>query len=109
MHLIFWCQVLQRLTTPRFVLTFLSPSRKLTGQNLGIGYDHFSIIRSFNIRYYIMFTVEEMSLNKQKLNQSTDPLPYFLYFQAVRVCIPILTNLRGMKRGVPPAARTMGS
>lgn len=56
-----------------------------------------------------MFAVQEMSLNKQKLNQSTDLLPYFLYSQAVKVCIPILTNLRGMKRGVPPAARTMGS
>jgi len=53
--------------------------------------------------------VEEMSLNKQKLNQPTDLLPYFLYSQAARVCIPILTNRRGMKRGVPPAARTMGS
>jgi len=40
MHLIFWCQVVQRLTTPGFVLTF-NPSRKLTGQNLGIGHDQF--------------------------------------------------------------------
>ena len=56
-----------------------------------------------------MFAVEEMSLNKKKLNHSTDLLPYFLYSQAATVYIPILTNLRGIKRGVPPAARTMGS
>lgn len=45
-HLIFWCQVVQRLSIPRFVLTF-NPYRKLTGQNHGIGHDHFLMDHSW--------------------------------------------------------------